>query len=86
MSDEIKTADKDAESKVVEAIHNLIRVATRHKMAVVGFVFSVDPPFISNFGNTTGAQDIKTYERLVGICNEKRSEGKAISMTVTEVN
>jgi hypothetical protein len=67
------------------AIENLIRVATRHKAIVVGFAFSSEP-FIMNFGNCKDAHELKLYERLVELCEEKRKKGQSVSHSVGEIN
>lgn len=80
------TKDKDAQQEVLQAIENLMRVATRHKVVVCGFAFGAEPPLLSNFGNCTDAGDIRLYTRLVLMCEEKRAKGQAQNLTVGEVN
>jgi hypothetical protein len=67
-------------------IENLIRTASRHKIVIAGFAFSVEPPMVINFGNCSDAGELRLYERLVSMCQEKREKGEAISTTVGEVN
>ena len=74
------------EQEVQHLIEALIRTAQRHKITVVGFAFSMEHPMIVNFGNCNDAHKIELYERLVEICDAKRSKGQAIKTTIGEVN
>lgn len=72
--------------EVQAAVENLIRVATRHEIAVVGFVFEPKMPLVMNFGNSKDYQKIELYEVLVKLCNLNRTRGLATEVDVKEVN
>jgi DNA-binding ferritin-like protein (Dps family) len=74
-----------AYEEVQLALENLIRVASRHKAFVAGFAFSAEP-FLISFGNCSDVHEIKLYERLVELCEEKRKKGQSVRHIVGEIN
>jgi hypothetical protein len=67
-------------------IEALMRLASRYKVVVCGFAFAAEPAMIVNFGNCNDAGELKLYEKLTSMCNEKRLAGQAKKITVGEVN
>ena len=74
------------QEKIQNEIENLLRLASRHKVAVAGFAFAADPPMIVNFGNCTDAHTLRLYEMLVKMCEDRRAKGDVKETIVGEVN
>jgi hypothetical protein len=74
------------QQEVMNAISDLIRLATRHKIAIAGFAFAVEPPMISQFANTKDARNLVLYETLLKMCNAKIEKGEVDTCIVEEVN
>ncbi len=74
------------QQQLQKMIEDVLRFAKRNKVIVAGFAFSVNNPFVINFGNCTDAGDLRLYEKLVEMCDEKRNSGQSISSIVEEIN
>ena len=57
------------------ALYHLLQVASKNKVIVTGFTFTGDPPAITSFGNCTDHADIKLYQGLCDMYEEKKRAG-----------
>jgi len=63
-----------------DAVERLVRVATKSRAAVTGFVFGADPAILIRFGNTTetGPELAALYLKLADLVEEKEASGLVI--------
>lgn len=66
------------------ALHYLIQTAAKDGVTIAGFVFSAEPPLITNFGNCPDCGDIKLYELLCEMAEDKRRAGLVQTETVQQ--
>lgn len=75
---------KVANEEIQTAVEYLLQTCSKHKAAAIGFVFGVDPPVLTNFGNCTGADDLALYEKLVGMTSERKATGNVLKIHVAK--
>jgi len=61
-----------------QALRYLIQTAAADGVVVTGFAFRAEPPVITNFGNCPDKADIKLYEFLCKLTEQKQQEGLVV--------
>lgn len=67
-----------------QALYYLIQTAQKEGVTIAGFAFSENPPSITNFGNCTDCGEIKLYEKLCEMAEDKRRAGLVQTETVQQ--
>lgn len=65
------------------ALDHLLNTCTKHQVAVAGFLYGdggASPRTLYNFGNTSQAAEIETYERLVKASESRRATGAVLHL------
>ena len=57
------------------ALYHLLQVASKYNTIVAGFAFMGEPPAITSFGNCVDHADIKLYQGLCDMYEEKKRAG-----------
>ena len=63
---------------VQQALRYLVQTAADEGVVVTGFAFRAEPAAITNFGNCPDKADIKLYEFLCKLTEQKHQEGLVI--------
>ena len=63
---------------VQQALRYLIQTAAEEGVVVAGFAFRVEPAAITSFGNCPDKADIKLYEFLCKLTEQKHADGLVV--------
>lgn len=66
--------------EVKTAIEDLVRLCGHHKVAIAGFAFGAEPPFMVNFGTVSDCDDIRLYTQLCEMTEYKKRRGLTIGI------
>ena len=61
-----------------QALRYLIQTAASEGVTVTGFAFKAEPPAITSFGNCPDKADLKLYEVLCKMVEEKQKAGLVV--------
>jgi hypothetical protein len=61
-----------------QALHYLLQTASAEGVVLAGFALKADPAAITNFGNCPDKADLKLYEALCKVVDEKQKAGLVI--------
>lgn len=76
------------QQEFINALENLIRIATRSKVHVVGFTYCPEPPLLISFANgANDPTDIRVYEMLIKLRKQQVDGGGQVEQNyIGEVN
>lgn len=63
---------------VLQALRYLVQTAAAENVVVCGFAFRAEPAAITNFGNCPDKADLKLYEFLCKLTEDKQRAGMVI--------
>ena len=63
---------------VQQALRYLIQTAAEEGVTICGFAFKSEPAAITSFGNCPDKADIKLYEFLCKLTDQKHAEGLVV--------
>lgn len=61
-----------------QALRYLVQTAAADGVVVAGFAFRAEPPAITSFGNCPDKADIKLYEFLCKLTEQKHRDGLVV--------
>lgn len=67
-----------------QALRYLVQTATSEGITAAGFAFRLEPPAITVFGNCSDKADIKLYEFLCKLTEQKQADGMVVIDRVEE--